>query len=451
MLNIVILAAGKGTRMCSKLHKVLHAIAGRPLLGHVLNTSQHLNAKKLCVVIGHEAEQVRSFLKDDNITFVTQNPQLGTGHALQLTAPHLDEAYPTLILYGDVPLTQPDTLQRLIQVAAQGVGILTVNLDNPAGYGRIKRNNQNQVQAIIEHKDANQEELLIQEVNTGILIAPTAPLKKWLSQLSNDNAQKEYLLTDIIGFAVNDGVAIHTTQPSHAWETFGVNNKVQLAALETVYRTKITTELLEQGVTLMDPSRTDVRGTLTCGLDVHIDVGCVFEGVVHLEDNVTIAPYCIIKNAIVGAGTHIAAFTHIDGAIIGGAAKVGPFARLRPETKLADKTHIGNFVEIKKSTIATSSKVNHLSYIGDAVVGQNVNIGAGVITCNYDGVNKSITTIGDNAFIGSDTQLIAPVTIGAGATIGAGSTITKNTPNDALTLSRSKQISLDGWQRPLKK
>lgn len=451
MINIVILAAGKGTRMRSKLPKVLHSIAGRPMLGHVLQTISGFKATNLCVVVGHGADQVKGFAQTSNIAFTTQNPQLGTGHALQLAAPHLNEAYHTLVLYGDVPLIQLDTLQRLIQVAAQSVGVLTVNMNDPTGYGRIKRNLEGSIQAIVEHKDASETDLLINEVNTGILIAPTTPLKKWLSQLSNDNVQKEYLLTDIIGFAVEDGFTINSTQPTNDWETFGVNDKTQLAALEAVYRAESSSRLLEQGVTLIDPLRTDLRGSITCGMDVCIDVGCIFEGDVHIHDDVTIGPYCVIKNTTIGAGTHIAAFTHIDGAVIGSSAKIGPFARLRPETQLANQTHIGNFVEIKKSTIATASKVNHLSYIGDAIVGQNVNIGAGVITCNYDGVNKHTTTIGDNAFIGSDTQLVAPVTVGANSTIGAGSTITKNTPNDTLTLSRGKQISLASWQRPSKK
>lgn len=450
MINIVILAAGKGTRMHSKLPKVLHNIAGLPMLGHVLHTTKKLQSANLYVVIGHGAEQVKTFTQADSITFITQDPQLGTGHALQLTAPKLNDAYQTLVLYGDVPLIQLDTLQRLIQVAAQNVAILTINMTDATGYGRIKRNPEGLIQAIVEHKDANETDLLINEVNTGILITPTAPLKKWLSQLSNDNTQKEYLLTDIISLAVKDGFAINSTQPTNDWETFGVNNKTQLATLETIYRAESAANLLKQGVTLIDPLRIDIRGKLTCGEDVHIDVGCVFEGSVHLHDNVTIAPYCVIKNATIGAGTHISSFTHIDGAIIGSSAKIGPFARLRPETELANQTHIGNFVEIKKSTIATASKVNHLSYIGDTTIGQNVNIGAGVITCNYDGVNKHETIIEDNAFIGSGTQLIAPVTVGAGSTIAAGSSITKNTPNNTLTLSRGKQISLINWKRPRK-
>ncbi|MGB5109910.1 MAG: bifunctional UDP-N-acetylglucosamine diphosphorylase/glucosamine-1-phosphate N-acetyltransferase GlmU, partial [Formosimonas sp.] len=374
----------------------------------------------------------------------------GTGHALQLAAPHLNDAHPTLVLYGDVPLTHVDTLQRLLSAAQKGVALLTVNLQDPSGYGRIVRDEAGAVLKNVEHKDATEAERLIQEVNTGVLIAPTLLLKKWLSQLSNDNAQGEYYLTDVIGMAVNDGVPVNTAQPEHAWETLGVNSKAQLAELEAVLRSNVAHALLDAGVTLADPARIDVRGELVCGMDVSIDVGCVFEGRVVLGDDVCIAPNCVIRNAHIAAGTKVAAFSHIDGANIGARASIGPFARLRPEAVLADGAHIGNFVEIKKSTVGTGSKVSHLSYIGDSTIGAGVNIGAGVITCNYDGVNKFQTVIGDGAFIGSDTQLIAPVTVGAGATIGAGSTITKNAPAGELTFSRPKQMTLTGWQRPVK-
>lgn len=451
MLNVVILAAGKGTRMRSKLPKVLHPLAGQSLLAHVVQAARALNAAQLCIVVGHEAEQVRSAIATDDVVFVEQSPQLGTGHALQLAAPHLNDAYPTLVLYGDVPLTQIETLQKLVHAAGDGMALLTVNLPDPTGYGRIVRDAAGTVLRNVEHKDASEVERQITEVNTGVLIAPTAALKTWLSQLSNNNAQGEYYLTDVIGMAVRDGLTVQTAQPEYIWETLGVNSKAQLSELETVCRARVAAQLLNDGVTLADPARIDVRGLLTCGVDVTIDVGCVFEGSVTLGDDVTIAPYCVIKNASIASGTQIAAFSHIDGATIGASAKIGPFARLRPEAKLADNTHIGNFVEIKKSTVGHGSKINHLSYIGDALIGSDVNVGAGVITCNYDGVNKFVTKIGDGAFIGSDTQLVAPVTIGASATIGAGSTITKDTPDNALTLSRVKQVSLADWQRPTKK
>ena len=450
MINVVVLAAGKGTRMRSKLPKVLHPLAGKALLHHVLDAARALDAAKLCVVVGHEAEQVRAASAASDVVFVEQMPQLGTGHALQLAAPHLNDAHPTLVLYGDVPLTHVDTLQRLLSAAQKGVALLTVNLQDPSGYGRIVRDEAGAVLKNVEHKDATEAERLIQEVNTGVLIAPTLLLKKWLSQLSNDNAQGEYYLTDVIGMAVNDGVPVNTAQPEHAWETLGVNSKAQLAELEAVLRSNVAHALLDAGVTLADPARIDVRGELVCGMDVSIDVGCVFEGRVVLGDDVCIAPNCVIRNAHIAAGTKVAAFSHIDGANIGARASIGPFARLRPEAVLADGTHIGNFVEIKKSTVGTGSKVSHLSYIGDSTIGAGVNIGAGVITCNYDGVNKFQTVIGDGAFIGSDTQLIAPVTVGAGATIGAGSTITKNAPAGELTFSRPKQMTLTGWQRPVK-
>jgi bifunctional UDP-N-acetylglucosamine pyrophosphorylase/glucosamine-1-phosphate N-acetyltransferase len=451
MLNVVVLAAGKGTRMRSKRPKVLHDLAGKSLLCHVLETARALSASNLCVVVGHEAEQVRAATAAQDVTFVEQMPQLGTGHALQLATPLLNDAYPTLVLYGDVPLTSVATLRALVNLVERGgLGLLTVNLADPAGYGRIVRNDDGLVLKNVEHKDASDAERLIQEVNTGMLVAPTVQLKQWLAKLSNNNAQGEYYLTDVIGMAVADGMQVNTSQPAHEWETLGVNSKAQLAQLEAIVRKTTAQILLESGVTLADPMRIDVRGELQCGVDVTIDVGCVFEGKVVLGDDVRIAPYCVIKNATIAAGTQVAAFSHIDGAVVGESAKIGPFARLRPEAVLANDTHIGNFVEIKKSTIGRGSKVNHLSYVGDAKVGAGVNIGAGVITCNYDGVNKFETVIGDGAFIGSDTQLVAPVTIGVNATIGAGSTITKNAAENTLTLSRTKQMTLPEWRRPIK-
>lgn len=421
------------------------------MLEHVLDTARLLDGSRLCVVVGHEAEQVKSSISEDDVVFVEQVPQLGTGHAVQLTVPFLDERAPTLILYGDVPLIQEDTLKRLLSKADnQNLALLTVHLSDPTGYGRIVRDAQGNVSKIVEQKDAHPEQLAISEINTGILIAPTAPLKKWLAQLSNHNAQGEYYLTDVIALAVADGFGIATEHPDTEWETLGVNSKAQLAQLESIYRAQVAQKLLDAGVGLADPARIDVRGDLVCGMDVFIDVNCVFEGVVRLGDNVKIGANCVVRNTQIGAGTEVAPFSHLDGAMIGQKAKIGPYARLRPEAILADDTHIGNFVEIKKSTIGEKSKVNHLAYVGDATIGKNVNVGAGVITCNYDGVNKFQTIIEDGAFIGSDSQLVAPVTIGAGATIGAGSTITKHAPANQLTLARGKQLTIKAWKRPEK-
>lgn len=452
MLNVVILAAGKGTRMRSHKPKVLHELAGTMLVQHVLDAARALESTRMCVVVGHEASQVVDAVSSDDVVFVEQMPQLGTGHAVQLAADVLDESSPTLILYGDVPLTQVATLKRLIgRVDEQTLALLTVNLEDPAGYGRIVRDEQGTVRKIVEQKDARPEQLLIQEVNTGILAAPTGALKRWLSQLSNDNAQGEYYLTDVIEMAVADGLAVATEQPAAAWETLGVNSKAQLAELESVYREFRASELLEQGVGIVDPKRIDIRGELNCGMDVRIDVNCVFEGHVVLNEGVSIGAHCVIRNARIGAHTVVAPFSHIDGATVGAHAKVGPYARLRPGAALAEHTHVGNFVEIKKSVIGVGSKVNHLSYVGDATVGAGVNIGAGVITCNYDGVNKHQTIIGDDAFIGSNSQLVAPVEIESGATIGAGSTITKTAPANRLTVARAKQVTILNWVRPVKK
>jgi bifunctional UDP-N-acetylglucosamine pyrophosphorylase/glucosamine-1-phosphate N-acetyltransferase len=385
-----------------------------------------------------------------DLSFVLQEPQLGTGHAVMQAMPMLQDNQPTLVLYGDVPLTTTTTLQKLTQAAGKDkLAVLTVELDDPTGYGRIVREN-SRIVRIVEQKDANDSERRIREVNTGILIAPTIHLKRWLANLSNHNAQGEYYLTDIIARAVEDGIPVESAQPTFAWETLGVNSKVQLAELERIHQHNIARQLLEQGVTLLDPARLDVRGTLHCGRDVEIDVGCIFEGTVELADGVKVGAHCLIKNARIAKGAVIKPFCHIEEATVGAQAQIGPYARLRPGTTLAQDVHIGNFVEVKNSQLGAHSKANHLAYVGDATVGMRVNIGAGTITCNYDGANKHRTIIEDDAFIGSDTQLVAPVTVGKGATLGAGTTLTKDAPPDSLTVSRAKQISITGWQRPVK-
>lgn len=450
-MNIVILAAGMGKRMQSALPKVLHPLAGKPLLAHVIDTARALHPTRFAIIYGHGGTAVIDAFQQPDIRFARQEPQLGTGHAVLQAAPLLDDAVPTLILYGDVPLTTAATLQRLVDNAGDDkLGILTVTLPDPTGYGRIVRD-KGLITRIVEQKDATDDERAITEINTGIMVAPTAKLKAWLATLSNNNAQKEYYLTDIVARAVEDGVSIVSAQPDSIAETLGVNSKIQLAELERIHQQRVAYALLEQGVTLADPARLDVRGTLTCGQDVSIDVNCVFEGNVVLGDNVTIGANCILHNAVIGAGTHIKPFTHIDNAKVGEQAQIGPYARLRPGTELGDEVHIGNFVEVKNSQVAAKSKANHLAYIGDATIGSRVNVGAGVITCNYDGVNKSRTVIEDDVFIGSDTQLIAPVVVGRGATIGAGTTLSKNAPADQLTLSRARQMSLENWKRPVKK
>lgn len=451
-MNIVILAAGLGKRMNSRLPKVLQPLAGRPMLLHVVAKARKLESlKHLVVVVGHGAQAVKDSLKDYcDIEFAYQEQQLGTGHALMQALPYCDEEEPTLVLLGDVPLISIPTLQTLIQNSGEGLGLLTVCLDNPTGYGRIVRK-QGRVVGIVEEKDADESQREIHEVNTGIMVLPTRYLKQWLSALKNNNAQGEYYLTDVIAMAVADGVEVTATQAADAMEVEGVNNKVQLASLERVYQHHGAEHLMRQGVTLLDPDRIDIRGELTCGKDVQIDVGCVFSGRVVLRDGVKVGAYCVLKDVEIGEDTEVLPFCHFDGAQIGRDVKLGPYSRLRPGTTLADQTHIGNFVEIKKSCIGQASKVNHLSYIGDTDMGARVNIGAGTITCNYDGVNKFRTTIKDDAFIGSDTQLVAPVTVGQGATLGAGTTLTKNAPDGELTLSRARQVTVTGWKRPVKK
>jgi bifunctional UDP-N-acetylglucosamine pyrophosphorylase/glucosamine-1-phosphate N-acetyltransferase len=454
-LNVVILAAGKGKRMHSDLPKVLHPLAGKPLLAHVIASARELGAEKICVVYGHGGEQVRAALDAPDLAWALQEPQLGTGHAVMQALPQLAAAVSpaptfTLVLYGDVPLTRASTLRRLIEAAGSDtLALLTAHLDNPRGYGRIVRVD-GRVVRIVEEKDADSACRAITEINTGILVAPTAALARWLPALGNRNAQGEYYLTDIVAMAVSEGMPVATAHPDAAWETEGVNSKLQLAALERVHQRNVAEALMTAGVTLADPARIDVRGELLCGRDVAIDVNCVFEGRVELADGVSVAANCVLKNCRIGRGARIAPFCHIEDAVVGEQSIIGPYARLRPGAELGRDVHVGNFVEVKNSTIADHSKANHLAYIGDATIGSRVNVGAGTITCNYDGANKFRTVIEDDAFIGSDTQLVAPVTVGRGATLGAGTTLTRDAPPDQLTVSRARQISIPGWKRPVK-
>ncbi|MBU9298765.1 bifunctional UDP-N-acetylglucosamine diphosphorylase/glucosamine-1-phosphate N-acetyltransferase GlmU [Burkholderia multivorans] len=451
-MNIVILAAGTGKRMRSALPKVLHPVAGRPLLSHVIATARTLQPSRLVVVVGHGADQVRAAVAAPDIQFAVQAEQLGTGHAVRQALPLLDPAQPTLVLYGDVPLTRASTLQRLVDAARDGrYGILTVTLDDPTGYGRIVRDAAGFVTRIVEQKDASPDELKIAEINTGIIVTPTEQLAMWLGALKNENAQGEYYLTDVVELAIEAGFEIVTAQPDEEWETLGVNSKAQLAELERIHQRNVADALLADGVTLADPARIDVRGTLRCGRDVSIDVNCVFEGDVTLADNVTIGANCVIRNASVGAGTRIDAFTHIDGAELGAHTVIGPYARLRPGAQLADEAHVGNFVEVKNAVIGHGSKANHLTYIGDADIGARVNIGAGTITCNYDGANKFRTVIEDDVFVGSDTQLVAPVHVGRGVTIAAGTTVWKDVADGVLALNEKTQTAKSGYVRPVKK
>ena len=455
-MNVVILAAGMGKRMQSALPKVLHPLAGKPLLAHVIDTARGLSPSKLCVIYGHGGAAVPEMVAKLNngthahIDTALQEPQLGTGHAVMQALPQIDEDAPSLILYGDVPLTTLDSLKRLVEAAGTDkLAILTVEQQNPFGLGRIIREG-GKIVRIVEEKDASEAERAIREINSGIMVVPTRHLKQWLSSLQNNNAQGEYYLTDIVARAVADGVPVVSAQPSGEWEVAGVNSKVQLAELERRHQLNLANALLEKGVTLMDPARIDIRGELICGRDVTIDVGCVFEGRVELADGVSVGAHNVIVNAKIAAGAQIKPFCHIEDAVVGAKSMIGPYARLRPGTELAEDVHIGNFVEIKNSQIAAHSKANHLAYVGDATVGSRVNIGAGTITCNYDGANKFRTVIGDDAFIGSDSQLVAPVTVGAGATLGAGTTLTKDAPAGQLTISRAKQMTIEGWKRPVK-
>lgn len=452
-LKVVILAAGKGTRMRSKLPKVLQPLAQKPLLQHVIDTAQQLHCDEVITVIGHGAESVKLQVTGDNLVFALQEQQLGTGHAVVMANDFYSDNDTVLILYGDVPLTAKNTLEILLSLVDEKhpLALLTITLEEPSGYGRIVRNQHSSVQAIIEQKDATLDQLLIKEVNTGIMAVKGKQLKQWLTSLGNNNAQGEYYLTDIIAMAVNDGYTVPTTQPVSEMEVLGVNDKRQLQSLERKYQRTLANALMDQGATLIDANRLDIRGAVTVGQDVLIDANVIFEGSVVLGDNVEIGGHCILKNVTIAKGTIVHPFSHLEGCVIGKECIVGPYARLRPGTELAERAKIGNFVETKMAKIGAASKINHLSYIGDTIMGAGVNIGAGTITCNYDGVNKHQTTIGDNVFIGSDSQLVAPLTIGAGATIGAGSTITKDACADELTLSRSKQLTLKGWLKPVKK
>ncbi|CAN7524504.1 bifunctional UDP-N-acetylglucosamine diphosphorylase/glucosamine-1-phosphate N-acetyltransferase GlmU [Rhizobacter sp. LjRoot28] len=453
-LDIVIMAAGKGTRMKSSLPKVLHKLAGRSLLQHVLETAASLGADRIITITGHGAEQVEAAVQAPHLQFVRQMPQLGTGHAVQQAAPSLHADGTTLILNGDVPLIRAETARALVEACGgERLALLTIELADATGYGRIVRDGE-AVRAIVEHKDATPAQRAIREVYTGMMAVPTARLRQWLAQLRCDNAQGEYYLTDIVAMAVADGVPVVAAQPAAEVEVLGVNSPVQLAELERLHQRTLAVRHMDAGVRLADPARFDVRGTLTCGADVEIDVNCVFEGEVTLADNVRIGANCVIRNARIGAGTVIHPFTHIDGealgATVGERALIGPFARLRPGAELGDEVHIGNFVEVKNSTLARGAKANHLAYLGDATVGERVNYGAGSITANYDGANKHRTTIGADVHVGSNCVLVAPVTLGNGATIGGGSTITKDVPAGSLAVARGKQMVLDGWTRPVK-
>jgi bifunctional UDP-N-acetylglucosamine pyrophosphorylase / glucosamine-1-phosphate N-acetyltransferase len=452
-ITTIILAAGKGIRMRSEIPKIMHKIADKPLLEHVYDMSKQLPNNSVKIVYGHGGELVRESLKQLNASWIEQKQQLGTGHAVQQVTDQIGDSDTVLILYGDVPLLKLTTVKTLLaNVDDRALGLLTVNLTDPKGYGRIVRDSNGHVQKIVEEKDASNDVKLIKEVNTGIMAVKGDKLKSWLGQLKNENAQGEYYLTDIIEMAVSERVKVITNQPNSEDEVMGVNNRMQLSHLERVYQQEQANYLMEQGVTLRDPARFDLRGTLvSLGQDIDIDTNVILEGNNQIGSNVTIGANTRIKNSTIGDNVEILDHCVIEDAIIGAGSRIGPFARLRPETVLANNVHIGNFVEIKKSDVAEKSKINHLSYIGDTTVGSNVNIGAGTITCNYDGANKFRTVIEDGAFIGSDTQLVAPVTVGKNATIGAGSTITKDSPENQLTLSRVKQVSISGWQRPVKK
>ena len=449
--SVIILAAGQGSRMRSKLPKVLHTLAHRSLLEHVWAAANQLNPLRTCIVYGHGGDQVRDHLQDSNIEWAEQAKQLGTGHAVAQAMPHISESGKVLILYGDVPLIKTVTLEAMLEQCSDSeMSLLTIELDNPQGYGRIVRDSEHKVTSIVEHKDATESQLAINEINTGIMCVPAEQLSQWLAKLGNNNAQGEYYLTDIIAMAVSDKIAINTVSATNSHEVEGVNDRLQLARLERYYQAMQAEELMQQGVTLRDPARIDVRGEVTCGQDVIIDINVIIEGKVDIGDGAQIGPNVILKDCTIGAGSIIDANCVIEQAIVGEQCNVGPFARLRPGAKLANKAKVGNFVEIKNADIGEGSKVNHLSYIGDTTMGDNVNVGAGTITCNYDGAYKHRTVIGDNVFIGSNTAMVAPIKLGDGATIGAGSILTTDADADALTLTRTKQKTLSGWKRPVK-
>jgi bifunctional UDP-N-acetylglucosamine pyrophosphorylase/glucosamine-1-phosphate N-acetyltransferase len=456
-MNIVILAAGQGKRMRSALPKVLQPLAGRPMLAHVIEAARETarqcrSEARIIVVIGHGAEDVRAaFAGQPDLHFVVQAPQLGTGHAVLQAVPQLRDDAPTLVLYGDVPLIRARTLVALVEAAAEHLGVLTVRLANPSGYGRILRDAAGHVRAIVEERDADEAQRRIEEVNTGILVAPTAPMCRWLAGLSNANAQGEYYLTDVVAAARAEQLPVVASVAADVDETLGVNSKAQLAHLERIVQRRAAEALLEAGATLADPQRIDIRGELQVGHDVFIDVGCVFEGRVTLEDGVRVGPYCVLREARVGPGTTLQAYSHIDGARVGSRVQIGPFARLRPGAQLDDEVHIGNFVEIKAAHLETGAKANHLAYVGDAHVGARSNIGAGTIFANYDGANKHHSEVGENVHIGSNSVLVAPIRVGAGATIGAGSTVMHEVAGGTLTVARARQMSIPGWKRPVKK
>jgi len=450
-LSVVILAAGKGTRMCSRLPKVLHKIADKPMVQHVIDTAKGVGAKNIHLIYGHGGDQIQAAISEPQLNWVEQTEQLGTGHAMQIAMPHFEEDEKILIVYGDVPLLTEHTLQKLIDVQPQGgIGLLTVHLENPTGYGRIERSD-GEVSAIVEQKDANAAQLEINEVNTGILVANAADLRRWLPALSNDNAAGEYYLTDIIKMAHQEGGVIRAEHPASTVEVEGVNNRLQLSNLERAYQLQEAEKLLLAGVMLRDPARFDLRGELSCGMDVEIDVNVIIKGKVTLGDNVVVGANCVLIDCDIADGVVIQPNSIIESSTVGERSTIGPFARLRPQTVLKEEVHIGNFVEVKKSTLGNGTKCGHLTYLGDSVVGERVNVGAGVITCNYDGANKFQTTIGDDVFVGSDCQIIAPVTIGSGATTAAGTTVTSDVPENALVVGRAKTRNLANWKRPTKK
>lgn len=450
--NFVILAAGKGTRMQSSLPKVLHKIAGRSMLGHVIDAIDSLGSEaKKIIVTGHGAALVEQQFQGGDTLFVQQKEQLGTGHAVQMALPVLDDHAVVVVLYGDVPLIQPTTINAMLEVVSDTqMGLLTVDLDNPHGYGRIVRSDEGAIEAIVEQKDATEKQLKITEVNTGVLALQARHLRQWLPQITNDNAQKEYYLTDLIAIACSHDVEIVSVNPDSAAEVEGVNNRQQLSRLERDYQYQMAVKLMQSGTSLADPARFDQRGKLVAGTDNFIDVNCVFEGDVTLGNNVSIGPNCVIVDSVIGDGVEIKANTVIDSAGVSDHAVIGPFARLRPGTQLAANTKVGNFVETKKAIVGQGSKINHLSYVGDATLGDNVNIGAGTITCNYDGVNKHQTELNDNVFVGSNSTLVAPVTVESGGFVAAGSTVTREVPSDSLAVGRAKQRNIEGWKRPTK-